>query len=155
NNTMPGSVSVLLNNGDGTFAPAVAYAAGSGPEAVVAADFNGDGVLDLAVANGSSNSVSIFLGNGDGTFQPNQEFPTGNFPYGFIIGVGDFNGDGTPDLATANDSSNDISVLINANDWSSAPHVGNWVTDPSGQPAAMWLPVQPPRPDLLGECVGS
>jgi hypothetical protein len=75
---------------------------------------NGDGVLDLAVANGSSNSVSIFLGNGDGTFEPNQDFPTGNFPYGFIIGVGDFNSDGAPDLATAKDSSNDVSVLINA-----------------------------------------
>jgi hypothetical protein len=53
-------VSVLFNNGDGTFAPAVDYLAGTSPQAVVAVDLNGDGKPDLAVANGGS-TVSVLL----------------------------------------------------------------------------------------------
>ena len=45
------TISVLLGNGDGTFQPQVTYAVGSSPDAIVAGDFNGDGHLDLAVAN--------------------------------------------------------------------------------------------------------
>jgi hypothetical protein len=41
-------------------------------------DFNGDGHLDLAVANQGSNNVSLLLGNGDGTFQAAQNFPAGD-----------------------------------------------------------------------------
>ena len=61
-------VSVLLGNGDGTFQNQVTYAVGSGPDGIVAGDFNGDGRTDLAVANRNSNDVSVLLGNGDGTF---------------------------------------------------------------------------------------
>ena len=50
--------------------PPVIYAVGYDPTAIVAGDFNGDGHLDLAVANGADNTVSVLLGNGDGTFQP-------------------------------------------------------------------------------------
>jgi len=46
-----GNVSVLLGNGDGTFQPAQNFGAGSGPSSVAVGDFNGDGKLDLAVAN--------------------------------------------------------------------------------------------------------
>jgi hypothetical protein len=104
---------------------------------VVTADFTGDGNLDLAVANGPSNNVSVFVGNGDGTFQPAQNFATGTYPFGYIIGVGDFNGDGSPDLATANSGSNNVSVLINANDWAPGPHIANFGTDMSGRPAVL------------------
>jgi hypothetical protein len=74
----PGKVSVLLGNGDGTFQPHVDYATGSategtGPGSVITADFNGDGGLDLAVANNNANTISILLGNGDGTFQPHVD----------------------------------------------------------------------------------
>ena len=48
-------MSVLLGNGDGTFQPQVTYAVGSGPDAIVAGDFNGDGRTDLAVANYGDN----------------------------------------------------------------------------------------------------
>ena len=68
-----GTISVLLGNGDGTFQPEVIYAVGSDPDAIVAGDFNGDGHLDLAVANENTSgpgTVSVLLGNGDGTFQP-------------------------------------------------------------------------------------
>ncbi len=57
----PGNVSVLLNNGDGTFAPKVDYAAGDQPTSVFIADLDGDGDKDLAVANLASDTVSVLL----------------------------------------------------------------------------------------------
>src|SRR5207245_9985782 len=108
-------VSVLLGNGDGTFQPAQSFAAGFSPSSVVVGDFNGDGRPDLAVANagldtGYGSTVSVLLGNVDGTFQPARNFDTNN--YGRSVAVGDFNGDGRLDLAVANASSNDGSVMI-------------------------------------------
>jgi hypothetical protein len=92
------SVSVLLGKGDGTFLPAKNFPAGNTPYSVAVGDFNGDGKLDLAVANAyTSNTVSMLLGNGDGTFQPALNFPGG----GASVAVADFNGDGKPDLALA------------------------------------------------------
>src|SRR5918993_180004 len=73
--TTPSNLSVLLGNGDGTFQEAVTYAAGSSPDHVITADFNGDGNEDLATANyggdlvGSPESVLVMLGEGNGTFQ--------------------------------------------------------------------------------------
>src|SRR5207248_1684180 len=64
---------------------------------VVAGDFNGDGLLDLAATN--SDSVSVLLGRGDSTFQPEVEFPAGTNPSS--LASGDFNGDGELDLAAA------------------------------------------------------
>lgn len=95
------------------FAP-TEYATGTGPTAVVAADFNGDGKLDLAVANNGSDSVSIFLGNGNGTFGAKTDFATGAGPSG--LAVGDFNGDGKLDLAVANQTANTISILLGKGD---------------------------------------
>jgi hypothetical protein len=92
------SVSILLGKGDGTFRAAVNYAAGNTPRSVAAADFNGDGHLDLAVANQGSNNVSILLGNGDGTFAAPLSL---RVPGAFFVAAGDFNGDGKLDLAIA------------------------------------------------------
>ena len=83
-----------------SFSPAVSYPVGVNPQAVVTGDFNGDGRLDLAVANSSSNTVSILLGNANGTFQAAQNFATGVGPNS--LAVGDFNKDGKLDLVTAN-----------------------------------------------------
>ncbi len=74
-------------------------------------DFNGDGILDLAVANFSSAGVSVLLGNGDGTFQAPVYYGAGSFPGS--VAVGDFNLDGRQDLAVANSGSNNVTVLIN------------------------------------------
>ena len=96
------TVSVLLGNGDGTFQPAVDYAVGSIPIAIVAGDFNGDGHLDLAVVNadfGTTAHVSVLLGNGDGTFQPQVSYAVGRGPARIV--AGDFTGDGHLDLAVA------------------------------------------------------
>ena len=106
----PGNtVSVLLGNGDGTFQTQLTYQVESGPGPVVAGDFNGDGQLDLAVANTNDGTVSVLLGNGDGTFQPQRTYTTDPGP--LLIAVGDFNGDGCPDLATSTNGT--VSILLN------------------------------------------
>ena len=70
------------------------------PVSVAIADFNGDGIADLVVANYASRTVSVLLGKGDGTFQTQLTYATGTKPRS--VAVGDFNGDGNPDLALAN-----------------------------------------------------
>jgi hypothetical protein len=102
------TISILLGNGDGTFQTQVTYPVPSGPSSLIAADFNGDGKLDLAVAN--FNSASILLGNGDGTLQAHVDYPTGLG--GMSPAAGDFNGDGRIDLAIADYFQNTVSVLL-------------------------------------------
>ena len=94
-----GSVSVLFGDGDGAFEAARTFATGTNPVFVAVEDFNGDGVLDLVVANSRSSNLSLLLGNGDGTFQAARNRPAGGPPSS--IAVGDFNGDGLKDLAVA------------------------------------------------------
>jgi hypothetical protein len=84
-------------------------------------DFNGDGVLDLAVANGSSGTVSVLLGLGDGTFGAERRFTVVGHPSS--VAVGDFNGDGVLDLAVANAGADPtyfgtVSVLLGRGDGS-------------------------------------
>ncbi len=90
----------------------VNYPVASSAYSVAVGDFNGDGKLDLAVANYNTNNVSILLGNGDGTFQAAVNRSTGSGPVS--IAVGDFNGDGKLDLATANNNGNNVTILLGA-----------------------------------------
>jgi Calx-beta domain/FG-GAP-like repeat len=113
NYSEPGTASVLLGNGDGTFQAARSFVAGIVPMFVTVGDLNSDGLSDLAVANFGSaftfpdSSMSVLLGTGDGKFQAAPTYPTGNFSR--AVAVGEFNGDGLPDLAVASDIG--ISVL--------------------------------------------
>src|SRR3984885_153502 len=92
------TVSVLLGDGNGTFATHVDYAAGGAPISVAGGGFNGDGKIDIAVLYGPSNAqVSILLWHGDGTFRPFISTTAG--AGGNSIAVGDFNGDGKLDVA--------------------------------------------------------
>jgi protocatechuate 3,4-dioxygenase beta subunit len=85
------------------------FAAGSNPYHVAVGDFNGDGRLDLAVANLSSTDVSILLGTGAGTFGAATNFPVGTNPN--YVAVGDFNGDGKLDLAVTKNTGS-VSILL-------------------------------------------
>jgi hypothetical protein len=126
-NISSGTVSVLLGNGDGTFQAQATYDVGTEPYWVAVGDFNGDGKPDLAVANYGDGDVSVLLGNGDGTFQaqaPPSPFGSGASPDS--IAVGDFNGDGKPDLAVADEGNSDVSILLNTSNPGSAV-----VTSPS------------------------
>jgi hypothetical protein len=93
-----GAVSVLLNRGNGTFAP-LPVQLSQGVEGVATGDLRGIGVQDLVVTNEFAGTVSVFLGNGDGTFGAPQTFPAGIDPLAVV--VGDFTGDGRPDLVVS------------------------------------------------------
>ena len=78
-----------------------AYAVGTTPETVAVGDLNGDGKPDLIVGNRNSANMSVFLGVGDGTFQAAVDYNTPTSGTPDSIAVGDFDGDGKPDLAVA------------------------------------------------------
>jgi FG-GAP-like repeat len=87
------SVSILLGNGDGTFRPSIDTPT-LGALTMAAADFNGDGKLDLVITTGETSAVQVLLGNGDGTFVVTNTAANG---LGFIV-TGDFNHDGKKDF---------------------------------------------------------
>ncbi len=106
------SVIILPGNGDGTFTYHGSVATGGAFPSFVVGDFNGDGIADLAVLNTSAGIVTLLLGNGDGSFTPAATAPAATGSNAAAIGVGDFNGDGSADLAVANDDPSGGSLTI-------------------------------------------
>ena len=112
----PGAVLILLGKGDGTFSAPKQFRAGLNPQFPAVADFNGDGKLDIAVADFGSGSVSLLLGNGDGTFGSPSGFSAGEDALGDPVAMIalDLNGDGAQDLVVANGGDKSVSVLLNS-----------------------------------------
>jgi hypothetical protein len=108
---VPGNVAILLGNGDGTFRAPAYFPTINLPQSIAVADFNGDGISDVAVTNFLTNTVSVMLGRGDGSLLPPSGFGADN-GLNFVTAT-DFNGDGRPDLAILNLGSNDASILLN------------------------------------------
>jgi hypothetical protein len=113
-------ITVFLSNPDGTLKPGVNYFGAistSNLEYVAVADFNHDGILDIAATDSVNGGVQIFLGNGDGTFTVGPTFATDIVTSSALgIAVADFNGDGLPDIAVVNNvgtSSASVGVLLN------------------------------------------
>jgi hypothetical protein len=106
-------MTVLLGNGDGTLGPPNSWGVGNSPSSVAIGDLDGNGTMDVAVANGGSNTALVLLGNGDGTFGAQVSYPTGLVPRSVVIG--DLNGDGNPDLVVAG-GTNTVAVLLGIGD---------------------------------------
>jgi len=151
-----GGVSVLLGNGDGTFQPAVSYDTGAdSARSVAIGNLNGDGKLDLVVANlcqsvdqydlclpANTGGVSILLGNGDGTFQSPVIYSSGGY-YADGVAMADLKGDGVPDLVVANvcmsvdqyghcNGDGVLSVLLGNGDGTFQPATGYILGDADG-----------------------
>jgi FG-GAP-like repeat/Abnormal spindle-like microcephaly-assoc'd, ASPM-SPD-2-Hydin len=87
----------------------------NGASSVVAADFNQDGIIDLAVGLfGGSDGVQVFLGKGDGTFKPGVEYAPGTGPG--ALAAADINHDGIPDIVIANGTGDSVIVLLGNGD---------------------------------------
>jgi len=90
------------------------FAVGQYPIGVAVGDFNGDGNLDVAVANFADNTLSVLLGDGKGGLSAKVDYPTGTGPV--AVAVGDFDGDGKLDIAVACKQANVVSVLLGKGD---------------------------------------
>jgi hypothetical protein len=111
-------VSLLRGNGNGTFQTAVSIAVGVDPTSLAVGDFNNDGHPDLVTANTGSDDVSVLVNNGSGGFLPQSRFSMNpdnllNNDVLNSVAIGDFNGDGKPDLVTANAANAPVRVLLN------------------------------------------
>ncbi len=136
-------LSVLFGDGGGKFLirdegekypPPIVFPAGDFPSSLVTADFNGDGINDLANTNRNADTVTVVLGNPDGTFGVPQTFAVGDDPLAII--AGDFDNDGQMDLATANLNSDDVTVLWGNGDGTFQPAV-SFASDDAPQSLAV------------------
>ena len=109
------SIAVLLGNGDGTLQSATTFAAGDRPDNIESADLNGDGFIDLVVANYTEDSITVHLGDGTGQFNTRATYAAGNTPRN--IAIGDLNNDGVLDIVVGNRFSSDaLAIYLGAGD---------------------------------------
>ena len=113
------TVSVLLNNGNGTFQPQETFPTGTTPRAVAVGAITANGPVDILTANLGDDTASVLMGRGDGTFSFGAEQTAPAPPLApFQVVVADLNGDGIPDILTANRPESSVSVLLGNSDGS-------------------------------------
>ncbi len=83
-NELSDDISVLINNGDGTFQAEVVYAVGDTPRSLAIGKLNNDPYADVIVSNSGSNTISVLFSNGDGSLAPAVEYPVGAEPWGIV-----------------------------------------------------------------------
>lgn len=113
-----GSVTTLLNNGNATFGAPGWIWAGDLPDAVTVGDFDGNGAIDLAIANAYWGEIFIMFNEGAGNFTAGYSEIYADTPSSIV--AGDFNGDGLTDLATASQTTGRLSVFINRGNYNFA-----------------------------------
>lgn len=148
-NAFGDDVSVLLNDGAGGFAPEVRHAVGSSPTWIVAGDIDGDGKMDVATANFGGGTVSVLLGDGKGGFAAAIDSGVGgDWESPYALALGDANGDGKLDIATANTNISNESISFLAGDGSG--HFAPGVLHPTTGDGFL----QDPRSVLLADVTG-
>jgi hypothetical protein len=131
-NAVLGTTSLIPGASTFGFVNSSTPATGLNPVDIATGDFNGDGIPDLVITNqnddATPSTVTILLGNGDGTFTAAASPATGINP--LAVAVGDFNSDGKPDLAVANQGSNSVTILLGNGDGTftaaASPATGTW-----------------------------
>jgi hypothetical protein len=79
---------------------------------MAAADVDGDGRVDLVLANRARSSFSVLIGQGNGTFAAPVDFELGEPADPIALALADLNQDGLLDVVTANVATNDVSVIL-------------------------------------------
>ena len=126
-NGTPGTISVLLATGNGTFGAPASFTVGTMPVAVALGDLNRDGILDAVVANADANSISILIGNATGGFGGRVDVPVGLRPT--AVAIGDLDGDGRLDVVVTSGVAGTVSVL-RGNGAGALSLVGDFATGP-------------------------
>ena len=113
-NNVPGTISVYMGSGTGTFAAAVTYTVGTGtnPSGIVCKDVNNDTKADLITSNVGTDNITVFLNNGSGGFFSAGSFTAGASTDPRDLVLCDLNVDGKPDVVTCNNATSNVTVLL-------------------------------------------